>query len=85
MNHPINGRAAIFAVEAAINAGFKLGSPGGGYLDIWSPPGMAPEIREPIVAALARHKDEVLQFLAFIDAEAKHGIYWSPPETGAVQ
>jgi hypothetical protein len=35
--------------------------------------------------AIREHKDEVLEFLLFLDDEAERGIIWSPPNRGTAQ
>lgn len=77
-------RAAIFVVRAAFTAGFRLRA-GGGCLDVLAPPGMARDRSAYIRDAIREHKDEVLEFLLFLDDEAERGIIWSPPNRGTAQ
>ena len=71
-------QAALFAIDTAISAGFALRAPGGGYLDILAPVGMASEIREPIIAALGRHRPEVVAILEFLDDQRGQAQVWVP-------
>jgi hypothetical protein len=76
---------ALFTIDAAVSAGFALRAPGGGCLDILAPTGLPSEIREPIIDALGRHKDEVAAILEWADNQRGGAQNWVPPRPRILQ
>lgn len=74
-------RAAWFAIDAAIEAGFALREVSEDCLEVLTPPGIGRELSEPILAALKEHRHEIIQTLRFLDA---CGVSW-PSIPGPLQ
>jgi hypothetical protein len=79
-------RLAFFVFAGAADAGFKFRAAGAGKLEIVGPPGLAPDLCEPVVEAIRAHGAEILRLIRWLDDEADQGRIWSPrPESATRQ
>jgi hypothetical protein len=77
--------SAFFALDAALAAGFEVIAASARRLAVLPPPGMAPAISGPIVAALEANKAGIINLLRWLGAEARRGILWMPGDRGRAQ
>jgi hypothetical protein len=77
---------AAFALSAAFDCGIRLRRAiGNTGLEVAVPQGVSREILDPVIAAITRHKAEIIEALHFLDRQADAGIIWTPPGRGTSQ
>jgi hypothetical protein len=71
-------RSAFFILTSAADAGFSFRAAGVGKLEIVGPPGLAPDLCQPVLDAVRIHGAEILRLIRWLDAEKRQGRVWSP-------
>jgi hypothetical protein len=72
-------RSAFFIFASAADASFSFRARGATKLENLGPPGLAPDLCQPVIDAIRAHGAEILCLIRWLDAEKRRGRIWSLP------